>query len=87
MRDCNEGPKNVAAAARGRDNLSRQCLLSTYYGDKTGLDPPKNDDIEISLLGFFRPDEFGLDGEKWVYADIQLTKDQIDMIYDRLAGL
>ena len=76
--------KNMAAATKKYSNLSRQCLLSTYSGDKTGLDPPKNDDIQISLLGFFRPDEFNLDGKKWVYGDLQLTKEMIDMIYDRL---
>ncbi len=79
----------VAATTKKHGNSSRQCLLSTYSGDKTGLDPPKNDeddDIESSLLGFFRPDEFNLDGKKWVYGDLQLTKDQIDMSYDRLNG-
>ena len=84
MRDSNEGSKNVAAAAKKRGNLSRPCLLSTYCGDKTGLDPLKDDDVEISLLGFFRPDEFGLDGEKWVYDDLKLSNEMIDMIYDRL---
>ena len=76
--------KNVAIAAKKHGNLSCQCLLFTYYGDKTGLDPPKNDDIQISLLGFFRPDEFGLAGEKWVYGDLKLSNEMIDMIYDRL---